>query len=286
MTAADSADAFATLADPTRLAIIEALAEANRETPDEPGLSFSELHDRVGIEDSGQFNYHLDKLVGRFVERTEDGYKLSYAGIRVSGAIFSGFYADPETIDAGELGPCPACGDTIEVAYEAGLLEVGCPNGHTFADLVPPRAFEGRDIEAVVEAVATAAIGRIRQAQRGACPLCFGPVEWSVIKPSAGADASMAVAIQGQCRTCGVPFAAPPGAFVLWDPAVQARLYDRGIAIWEDPVRWIIAGMDWRVESADPDAGRTSVSGDLPGCSVSATLNERGEVVDVDILDA
>jgi len=64
-------DAFSLVANETRMDVLKALWEA-----DGP-RSFSALRERVGVRDSGQFNYHLGKLVGHFVRKTADGYRLS-----------------------------------------------------------------------------------------------------------------------------------------------------------------------------------------------------------------
>lgn len=77
-------DAFAVLGNGTRMEILRALADAD------DSLSFSELRDRVGVSDSGRFNYHLDKLDGHFVTDTSDGYQLQNAGKRVNKAVLSG----------------------------------------------------------------------------------------------------------------------------------------------------------------------------------------------------
>ena len=45
--------------------------------PDDP-RTFSELREAVGMRDSGQFNYHLDKLLGTFVRVTEEGLRNCY----------------------------------------------------------------------------------------------------------------------------------------------------------------------------------------------------------------
>lgn len=61
-------EAFAVLGDESRIDILKSLGEANDQ------LSFSELYERVDTPDSGQFSYHLDKLLGHFVRKTDDGY--------------------------------------------------------------------------------------------------------------------------------------------------------------------------------------------------------------------
>jgi len=74
-------EAYALLADGTRVAIVRALGES-----DGP-RSFTALRERVGIRDSGRFNYHLQRLVGTFVERTECGYVLTEDGERVADSL-------------------------------------------------------------------------------------------------------------------------------------------------------------------------------------------------------
>ncbi|MEF8884798.1 MAG: helix-turn-helix domain-containing protein, partial [Haloarculaceae archaeon] len=81
----DPDEAFAALADDTRVDILRALW-----SDEDQRATFSELREAVGMRDSGQFNYHLDKLVGRFVRKTDDGYELTLAGLYVNGAIEAG----------------------------------------------------------------------------------------------------------------------------------------------------------------------------------------------------
>jgi DNA-binding transcriptional ArsR family regulator len=281
VTATDAADAFAILADETRLAIIEELVAAYRESPHQPELSFSALRDRTGIRDPGQFNYHLDKLVGRFVEKRDDGYELSYAGMRVAGAILSGYYdLEGESFQEDRLDPCPVCDSPLQASYTSGLFRLGCENEHAFADLVPPRIFEGRDLESVVEVVAIATIGGVRQAQRGSCPQCFGEVEWSMMESSDPSHDSP-VGLLGQCRTCGTPYSAPPGTFATWDPTLQLELRTCGIDVWDAPAHRIIRGQEWPVDSYDLEVGRATVAIELEPCPMTATVNERGRVLEL-----
>ena len=73
------ATAFELLGEETRLRIIDALYTANRADSEE-AVRFSQLREAVGVQDTGQFNYHLNRLLGTFVIRTDDGYVLSSAG--------------------------------------------------------------------------------------------------------------------------------------------------------------------------------------------------------------
>jgi DNA-binding transcriptional ArsR family regulator len=74
--------AFELLSNETRIAILRVLASA-----DEECLPFSILRKRVGIDDSGQFNYHLNRLAGHYVRRTRDGYIICQTGTDALEAI-------------------------------------------------------------------------------------------------------------------------------------------------------------------------------------------------------
>lgn len=101
-TGADRPDALAShfdlLSDESRLEIIGALYRAGSHSPSDP-LSFSALFDRTGITDTGQFNYHLRRLRGPFVEKTDDGYCLT-----TSGAIIGRLLDSENTAEDGSSG--------------------------------------------------------------------------------------------------------------------------------------------------------------------------------------
>jgi hypothetical protein len=101
---ASIAEAFAAVGSDLRLSILRALWET-----DLP-LSFSALQDRVGITDSAQFNYHLQKLVPRFVVKTESGYYSTWAGEYVVRTIVAG------TFTSRTIGPFPAGGTCVVCA--------------------------------------------------------------------------------------------------------------------------------------------------------------------------
>jgi len=102
----EAAEALAAVANEHRLAILRELAAA-----DDP-LAFSELRDRVGIRDTGLFNYHLTELCDRFVREREGGYELGHAGERV---VLAAGDLDPSgaaaLADRTGDGECPVCGD-------------------------------------------------------------------------------------------------------------------------------------------------------------------------------
>ena len=78
---------LALLSDERRVAIVRELAAAGAVPGSPVTISFSELLERVGIRDSGQFNYHLGRLRGRFVDRTDEGYRLTPTGAALGETI-------------------------------------------------------------------------------------------------------------------------------------------------------------------------------------------------------
>ncbi|WP_459193611.1 DUF7347 domain-containing protein [Halosimplex sp. J119] len=72
-------DTFTLLSNETRVRILAALADADAEA-----VRFSDLRTRVDVTDSGQFNYHLDRLRGELVAKTDDGYALTESGRAVA----------------------------------------------------------------------------------------------------------------------------------------------------------------------------------------------------------
>ena len=86
-------EAFDVLGSETRLQILQVLA-----TADDP-MAYSELFDRIAYEDSANFTYHLDKLLGHFVRKTDEGYVPRLTGQRVVEAIFSGVVTDAPVVE-------------------------------------------------------------------------------------------------------------------------------------------------------------------------------------------
>lgn len=129
-------DAFSVLGNETRMEILHALGEA-----DEP-VSFSELRDRLGRPDSGQFNYHLDQLVGHFIRKTDEGYGLLQAGRRVIEAVLSGAVTEIPDKESTRIDKsCYLCGGPTEVTYDATAprpVRVSCTECAGVADLFEP----------------------------------------------------------------------------------------------------------------------------------------------------
>ncbi|QSG06514.1 winged helix-turn-helix domain-containing protein [Halapricum desulfuricans] len=246
---ASAEDAFSLLADETRLAILRELYAL-----DDP-LTFSELRERVGMRDSGQFNYHLGKLKGQFVEQTEEGYELTTSGFRVLGAVFAGTYEertiDPVPIDD----PCPLCGGRLTAVYDRDHFEIVCEDceTHVIAYPAPPGILRGRDREelpAVFSRYARHVLGQITD---GFCPFCLGPTEVELDIPEVEG-----IGANHQCQHCGLEMTMSTGISLLQVPEVVAFAREHGLDVQETPL-WAqdpIFGGDERLvdDESDPAA--------------------------------
>ncbi|MFB6187670.1 MAG: winged helix-turn-helix domain-containing protein, partial [Halobacteriaceae archaeon] len=159
--------AFAALGNKTRLQILKVLGKA-----DGP-LAFSEIFNRVEYEDTSNFDYHLEQLVGHFVSKTEEGYDLWQAGERIVEAVLSGAVTEDPILEPSVIDrPCPFCSADIRVAFQQERVEMHCTEcpgmgsggykdetkdrfdeygtlGHLF---LPPAGIHGRTPKEVLEA--------------------------------------------------------------------------------------------------------------------------------------
>lgn len=193
--------------------ILQTLSEA-----DEP-LSFSELRDRVGMRDSGQFNYHLDKLTGHFLRQADEGYDLRQAGRRVIEAVLSGAVTDVPDLEPTQIDwTCPYCGAPVEVTYDektprpvkpyctecVGLVEFSeTYDPGQLADLrLSPAGIHRRTAQEILQAAITWGHLEDMAAYSDVCPHCSAAIE-HLIDVCETHDASDDV-----CTDCNRPYAA------------------------------------------------------------------------------
>lgn len=258
-------EAFGLLGDELRADILRVLGE----TPYE-GLSFSELRERVdeGV-DSGQFNYHLQKPVGPFVENTDDGCVLRAPGLAVYRAIGSGAFNRSVTLEPFDAGfECYFCSAPVEAAHEDGSFRLACPGcDHRFASTdLPPSAVEGSDEAELLARVDQYTRHRMLAASRGVCPVracgmerAFVPAEelWSE-----GSE-RLEVFASWSCDHCGRSHHMPVGLALLYHPALVSFFHDHGVDVtsvnhWE--LEFALSDNHTTVRSRDPWAVELAVS--------------------------
>jgi len=268
-------DAFELLAEERRADVLRALAAHQRDHPRDPALSFSELRERAGVADSGNFNYHLGKLDGRFVQKTGEGYALTPRGLRLAALAVAGFddpdFGDPEPVGS----DCPACGEPLSVSYDEGMVAVACGRDHVFPQsfMQPPGADRDPDDLARVASL----LGR-QTAERvaaGVCPVCDGRVD---VAPRTLDTELAPLTYTGTCTDCGTPVGVPPAFVAPTVPAVVAFWHDRGVDVAETPV-WDLPL--WDAATTTRDGDEVTLALECAGDRLAVTFDDGASVVDV-----
>ncbi|MEF8799690.1 MAG: helix-turn-helix domain-containing protein [Halolamina sp.] len=303
-------EAFELLANETRLAILLALWNTHEPFAGDDALSFSELRDRVGMRDSGQFNYHLGKLEGEFVKSTEKGYKLRPAGKKIIWAVIAGVGLENPTLERTEIGiSCPLCDASTAITYRDGRLFQLCTecSGHySDSDEFPPGTlftwrFEpaGLNDRTPEEVYAAASLGMLHQSLamiEGTCPECSGAVTPEIevcdehdpgiddVCPNCGRQDQILTLYQ--CSVCKFGMGGAPSGIVSQHPAVIAFYYDHGVNFqynldFEQVKRVLELGEshEHSLESMDPLRVRVTVQ--YEGDEMELVLDEKMNVLEV-----
>lgn len=267
-------EAFGLLGHGRRVAVVRELAGADRPLP------FSDLYDRVGGADSGQFNYHLDKLVGTFVHRDENGYELTYAGRQIIGAILDGTYTKRAEIDPFEIGAsCSVCGLSLEASYENDLFVVRCPNCEetVLRFAFPPGVLEGRPRKELGETASHWIRAQLSFTVNGICPNCAGVITHSITTEPEHHNHE--VGLEYDCERCNHHAASTVALHLSYHPAVIAFHDDHGIDLSEEFWDSYIWNDDEYTTVRSEDPWRISLTIPLAGDELELVVNEDLNVV-------
>lgn len=264
MTGTRATEAFSVLGNETRLAILLALWEAYEPFAEDPTnyakgneVPFTELRERVGMRDPGQFNYHLEKLVGRFVRKTDDGYELHPAGKRVVRTVIASAGFEKESFPPTEIDvECPYCNAPTAVTYQNYRLYHICtqcegqydlegnhPSGVINAWRSKQAILSHQAADTILSAAFTEVHHQYALRFAGICPWCSGQVESSFHvcdahdavgdEPCSACNRTYEVAVRLICTTCKAANTAPVEAIPLnaQHPAVAEFNRDHGVEL-------------------------------------------------------
>lgn len=274
---------FELVTEETRASILGALAQHQAEHPHERAMAFADLREVAGVDDSGNFNYHLDKLQPEYVRGTDEGYVLTYVGLALVGTLRGGVGADttrgPEPLDA----TCRICQTTLTATYEDGILSVECERDHKYPrDGLPPNAVSGRELEAAIALQTRRTQHHCELVREGVCPACYDDVErdHEVLDEPRASHVILAT-----CEGCGMISSAPVGTYLLREPAVVAFYHDHGVDVTETPL-WAL-----NLPIADPtvvaeDPLRLSLSVERDRERLTLTVDEHAQLLDSERTDA
>jgi hypothetical protein len=298
-------EAFAALGSEVRLEVLQALGSADG------SLSYAELYERVEYADPSNFSYHLNRLVGHFVRKTDDRYDLYDAGRRVVEAVVSGAVSDDTVVEPTEAEKdCPFCGAPVEVGFQHGRVEQSCTEcaglvrfagsgGRRFTEygslgffLLPPAGVSDRSPQEMLEAAWTWRHADFLTNSAGVCSRCSGKLETSVDAcenhdASAGVceacERRYALRFDLYCPNCNYsPKSIAPGV-LLSNTELLAFLTARGINPFDpdslNRTSQAIAQYDEEIVSMSPFEARLTFTVD--GDCITLTLDDKLSVVDV-----
>ena len=255
----DSTSTFALLGNETRLRIVLELGDAS-ERGEFCVLGFSELQSRVGVEDNGNFNYHLGRLTGEFIERLDEGYRLTLPGVYVYRALKTGPLTG--TFDREHLETdvrCPTCAVPQEVWVEEGRGYLGCPDCGTvnYRYPLPGGGVTRTDGPTLARVLRSRAIHDASAMLRGFCPYCSGSVshdltaDVEVLPDGDLVEGADDLAMTFTCDHCRWFLHMNAAGVLDSHPRVSAFLLERGVDSYrQDP--WREASFLVDVRSADP----------------------------------
>lgn len=276
-------EAFELLASETRLAIMLALWEARTPWERDDAVAFSTLYEQVEVSDSGQFNYHLDKLTPEFVQRTDDGYELTDAGFSIVQAVISGSGFSNPTVGPVEIDrACPRCATWMTMEYEGSKIRYFCPNcegvwsrnddeqGYVGGGFrFPPAGLEDRTPTEVAAAFNAHAVIRGLAMHFGVCPDCSGRIE-STIEVCDDHDVDDGVcancggvnrgSFMCECTVCKLAFGTAIWVLVAIHPTVAGFFYEDDFEYFAHPWKIIRNGYGASVEPLSTDPDRLAVT--------------------------
>lgn len=305
-------EAFEILGNDTRLAILLALWEAmdpDLPTPEpaDSAVSFSALRERVGMRDSGQFNYHLEKLNGPFVEQTDTGYTLTTRAEQVLSAVLAGTLADPSSFEGEPIDvECHRCGAPTVIDYSNGMLIVRCTScdgafhqpddspGMLAKVYRPPVGLANRTPQEFHRYGNTWDRHRLHSMIEGVCPDCSGSVTTTIHICDAHDTHDETVCEHCGtlyeilslfvCDVCKAAWRTPAWAIIFTEVAVLAFFHDHGLdplALYDEFALGVLREAIEEVTVGEEGPLEVDVTVELDGDFLNVTLDNEGQVLDV-----
>jgi len=228
----DAAEAFGALADEDRIGILLALWQSG-------SLSFVALQRSTGFEDSGRFNYHLNKLVDQFVTKADDDYRLTPVGAKAVDLLLDArFGQTPPPIDEPTSTDCPECNAVLHARYEDGDIKLQCTDCEVLVHYgyFPPRGRTAREVDGFLDAYSQRLWREFTLAQKGVCPHCSSRMQTTVDDDP---DWYAHFAAKSTCEYCGAVVGSTLGLRLLADPDVVSFLADHDVHV-DDCRFWML----------------------------------------------
>jgi uncharacterized protein with PIN domain len=280
-------EAISILGEQTRMEIIVELGKAwDEHHHQQQKLRFSELMNAVGLSDSGQFNYHLDKLIGSFVAKSDDGYWLPNPGMKLYRLIVSGTVTERGMREDIDVDDCPSCGGTVRATYrDDNALVFSCDDCTTGYAVIPfsPRGFTNRTDDDALQAAFRSFYSELRLARQGICPACDGDVETKLVDELNERLDSLSVSSvisSLKCSVCNNYYYSDLSSVALTTDEVRRFLIDNGlepplVREWHD----VTVAADESVTVVEKDPLRVEITFAVKDEAIEVTFDSDHQVV-------
>ncbi|MFC5136553.1 MULTISPECIES: DUF7351 domain-containing protein [Haloferacaceae] len=262
-----AADMFSLLSDESRVGILRAVAVAQSEQAlSNSGfapLSFSDIYERVAIDNTSKLSYHLGELTGTYLRKTEDGYVFTHAGEQIIRFILAQNFRRPPDIDSIETeGMCLFCGETqLEAGLDDQYFIVQCPSCEqpVTGYIVTPAQARAHSGPALLESLKRKQAAEFGLVQDGICPECGGVIRTEILDASEQSlpdEVPVSYFAIEECEACLRRYSGPLTYCVAFRPAAIAFYWDHGVNIlgtgWWELHRYLRDGR-WSAEQVATD---------------------------------
>ncbi|MFC7070381.1 winged helix-turn-helix domain-containing protein [Halobaculum lipolyticum] len=280
---------FELLANEIRLRIITALGDASGRDG-YATLAFSEIQRATDVDDSSQLTYHLGELRDEFLEKSDEGYTLTLAGIRAYQAIIAHrSRADVEVDPFAVRGTCESCGGGLEARYADGRAYVTCEScgDHRVRYPVDGRRIDPDTPETVLEGLQNTLIRDYTSMFNGICPYCGGVVAVEFAFDSEHWEAfdiaTDDIPVHAACDDCSWFLYVNLPAVLRTTEPVQAFYAERGLDIWRE-LAWT-DDFVWTLEAADRDPIRVRGFFEIDGDRLELVIDGDLDIVERRLVD-
>jgi DNA-binding transcriptional ArsR family regulator len=275
----DPATAFELVGDETRLAILRALADHRRERGPDEWPTFADLRKRAEVGDASNFNYHLDRLLGGFVEKRDGAYRLTYQGHFVVSSLLAGTYETDASVSLSVDSDCPFCGRPQRATFDDGTVAITCPADHSFTQDLPPGTAAERSAEDLLALTALEMRTNAGYVIEGVCADCYGTLA-TELRDGTGMEGVEHLFV-ADCTRCGQRFGGPPAFLSLAHPAVVSFYRDHGVDLSERPC-WTVPFPDHEVRIVSESPPEVRVVARLGDGELRVTMNGEANVVETE----
>lgn len=207
---------------------------------DADGTNFATIREVAGIDDSGNFNYHLRQLSGTLIQQREGGYVLTPLGYNLM-RMFDryGEYRDYSLEEWVVDEACPFCSGSLKAQYRRQIVEIRCSNcgglgsegNFTFVEL-PALGVKDLGRRELLDAAALSLLSKVRWAIKQICWDCHAPMDTTLElcaqheRDESGicsnCDMRYQTTVRAACNTCGTAGEGPILEYVIATPTVAA----------------------------------------------------------------